>query len=349
MMRRVFVTSIPKCGTHLLMGFLAALGFRRHVPDDAAYRAAWGNYTRLKGLFGDATDPKEMSELDAQVRAGRQKLVDDLAKASPACLVGHHYSYDPQLLQALVDLDYAIVFMVRDPRDQMISFRNHVLRDQASDQYSRFSRQSAEQTYLDLLYGAPADPKLGVPVTSIVDLYGSFQGWLESPVVHSLAFGHLIGPKGDGLRLRQLYEADRLLARTGYSPQTDPDEELRLMFNPKHSLFVAGRSGQWREEFSPELVHKFEVECGLKLATYMRFLDDECPAGWDDYCGAAHTLRRAFWLAERDLADALSELANLRRETQHLGGMVQRIESDSQHRLALIHRLNTELALLRAR
>jgi hypothetical protein len=223
------------------------------------------------------------------------------------------------------------------------------LRDKANKHLVRFTRQPKERTYLDLLRGSEAREKDEDKVTSVVELYQRFEGWLDSPGVRTVTFRHLVGARGGSSRLRQLYEADAIARLVAPEPTVDVDECARQMFNEKHSLFVKGQVDAWKEVFTEELNAVFERECRPKLARFMAHIAQNNPPGWESFAADPRSVRRAWWLAERDLADLIAERQEARVALMRLQKHVEHVEQDSQKRLSLIRDFERRLREMDAR
>ena len=345
-MKRVFLTSIPKCGTHLLLAFLQNLGWVRSRCDTTGYGKSLSEFLRLREQFGPEHDDEEMRTLRAAVTSGRDQLLNHLRQVPPNGVVAEHCIYDEALLSALRELDYQVIFMMRDPRDQLISYRNHALREPGHKNFDRFKRQERQTTYRDLLAGSPSERDGESNIAPVTRVYSQFERWLDAPGVHVMAFEHLVGAKGNGSRLRQLFEADELARRIAPEPETDLDEGLRTMFDEKHTLFVRGQCGVWREEFGPEACQAFET---LVRPGVQRYLDriESSPAALDLYSMDPRNLRRVWRMAERDLAAALAACYVARANVTNLERLLATAHADANERLKVIRRLESRLAAQR--
>lgn len=343
-MKKVFLTSIPKCGTHLLLAYLERLGCVRRRCDTGDYRKAVNEYRRLEEQAEVDALRGEIEQWRSRAAAGRARLLEVLRGAPDGVVVAEHCQFEPELHQALRELGYVILFMVRDPRDQVISYCNHVLRDTSHKNHLRFKRQPRQKTYRELLLGAPPEVEGESNVAPVSQLYRFFEGWLEAEGVLTVAFENLVGAKGNSSRLRQLYESDRIAALVEAGSEVQLDECVRAMFDEKHSLFVRGQAGVWRELFDRENKVVFETRCAPAVASYMQVLTRRDSPDWSRFSMDSNNLRRAWRLAERDLADAL---AARYAERTHVGELERRLEytwADAEERLKVIRSLEARLA-----
>lgn len=341
--RRILLTSIPKCGTHLMVAYLESMGFRRYRIDTLEYRVALAEQARLLRQGYD------VPELKARIALEREKVVAQLRGVPTGALVADHFQFDPTLADSLRELGYVVLFMYRDPRDQLISYRNHVLREPGHKNYARFARNSLQQTLRELIIGAPAEIPGESNVTSVELLFSQFEPWFTAAGVYSLAFEHLVGAKGNGSRLRQLYEADHLCQLVAPEAADRVDDLVRAMFDEKHSLFVKGQIGVWRGLLDAENQRLFAELVAPGLSSFLERIEGGEPLGWDRFILDARNLRRAWRAAERDLAEMLALRSSAQSRLRALEKKLFEALQDSDKRLAVIRRFEARVANLEAR
>ena len=297
---RLFITSIPKCGTHLLLSLIYRLGFERFDPEDLPYRQA---------LFGELSKTGDIDKAVESAVVGRERalLLGRLDSMPANSVVAHHFPYDPHLAAALKRRKIVSFFMIRDPRDQIISYRNHVLKDPQNKHLRRFESSSPSECYQSLISGSEPLCGLDDSVTSITEQYNRFHGWLSDENTSVICFRHLVGPKGGGTRVRQLVELDRIVARMNANLLKDIDESMRLMFSPKHSLFSKGQIDVWKSEFDEQTKRVFEETARPDLENYFRLLEPAYPTGYEEALLNVRYLRRALLLADRDCSESFRD------------------------------------------
>ena len=321
--RKVVVTSVPKCGTHLLLSLLYRMGFQRFDPEDIHYRKAV-----FKSL-AEGVPLAEVSEQAAVVQA-REQMLQKIDAMPDDSVVAHHFPFDQILADAFSARGMPVLFMIRDPRAQVVSYRTHVLRDPHNKHLRRFESVPENVVYRWLLDGAAAEESPSDAVTGVVTLYRRFDGWLAHDGTEVIAFNHLVGPKGGGSRVRQLAELEKILFNLHSDFREDADENLRLMFSEKHSLFSVGQAEGWRRKLDKENREVFEREVRPRLIDYMAHLEAGFPSEWDAGEAQAELVRRAHLLAERDWVTSSRQLARCRERAELLERHVKKLMKASK-------------------
>jgi len=242
--RRVLLTSVPKCGTHLLRRLLnvIAIPARREVEWDIT-----------------------PEDLDAALRERRGSAV-----------VGHVLAR-PEIRRFVADTRTRVLFIYRDPRDQVVSHLFHFRRDRKHPLHPLFRDELGDDdaALLAVIRGVRVSETAHVPRVDL--LYGGFRGWLDDPSVCWSTFERLIGPRGGGSVDDQLREVRALLRHLGF-PLASPAivrMVARRVFDPGSPTFRIGQIGSWRKYFGPQHCTAFKEVAGQLLIDlgYERSLD----------------------------------------------------------------------------
>lgn len=234
---RVLCVSIPKAGTHLLERALCLHPrlYRKLLPTitNSSLRR-WGG------------------------------LDDLLAKLRPGQVIASHLRFDAPFLDVVERRHVAVIFLVRDPRDLVISQANYVSRRSDHRFNHLFAQRDALRERLELAIVGDPEHRL----RSVGERLEAYAGWLRSSAL-VVRFEDLIGPGGGGDADRQA-EAVRAIYRHIEMPIADAfvTEVCGRLFSPDSPTFRKGSIGQWRDLFDRELEELFERTAGDMARVY---------------------------------------------------------------------------------
>jgi sulfotransferase 6B1 len=234
---RVLCVSIPKAGTHLLERALCLHPrlYRKLLP--TITNSSLRRWDGLDGL---------------------------LAKVRPGEVIASHLRFDPAFLDVADRRGVAVVFLVRDPRDLVISQANYVSR-RSDHRFNRlFAQRAGFRERLELAIAG--DPEHGL--RSVGERLQVYEGWLRSNAL-VVRFEDLVGAGGGGDADRQA-EAVRAIYRHIGMPIGDAfvTEMCGRLFSPESPTFRKGAIGQWRDLFDRELEELFDRTAGDMMRVY---------------------------------------------------------------------------------
>jgi hypothetical protein len=234
---RVLCVSIPKAGTHLLERALCLHPrlYRKLLPT-----LTNASLTRRGGLDG----------LLATVRPGQ--------------VIASHLRFDGAFPGVADRRHVPVVFLMRDPRDLVISQANYVARRSDHRFNALFAQRSGPRERLELAIAG--DPAHGL--RSVAQRMEVYAGWLGSNA-HVVRFEDLVGASGGGDADRQT-DAVRAIYRHIGMP-VDDDFVAKIcarLFSSESPTFRRGSIGQWRELFDDELEGLFERTAGDVMRLY---------------------------------------------------------------------------------
>ena len=234
---RIFVTSIPKAGTHLVERALCL--------HPALYRK----------LLPKLTD-------DNLSRFGGFEAV--LSSLKPGQVLLAHLYYTPDRDRLLQELGIPGVFVIRDPRDIVVSDTFFILGWKGHPLHEAFRKQPNLEACLRL--AIQGLPRLNYP--SIEEKLRRFSGWLESSL-QVIRFEDLVGPAGGGVEEVQRANLERLFRSLGIHLDSGRLEKIRKkLFFQKSPTFRRGAIGQWKKHFTPEIEKLFWDTAGRWMETY---------------------------------------------------------------------------------
>ncbi len=226
----LFANSFPKSGTHLLTQVLQ--GFTHIGP---AVNAGLPAIVTFDGPTG------EQRRVDL--------ILKDLQRLRPGDIAYGHLYAVPQVLAELTRNGMAPYFILRDPRDVVVSHvhyvtemaPDHVHHDYYAHRLSTFE-QRLETSILGLSDSA-------VPFPDVYWRFEPYLGWLDSDQVLVLRYEDFLQ--------RRLEALDAILEhaeKRGFKPVLPRQQALQILDSsiiPQQSpTFRTGQAGKWRESFS---------------------------------------------------------------------------------------------------
>ncbi|MCC7417212.1 MAG: sulfotransferase domain-containing protein [Acidobacteria bacterium] len=247
---KILLTSAPKAGTHLLMGALNGLLELRRRPLTLEPYQPW------------------------------QRHAAQLARMAGTRFAWGHLAASPPVLRMAARMDLRVVVMLRDPRDVVISFVDHVCRLKPHVLRAYFESLPDEAAKLRAaIVGAPAAAcrrDEAVVRSGYYDGYTGFADigtvlrsyllWEQHPRVIFSRFETLVGERGGGTRERQRAEIARIASFLGLQHQDSRIEGIcDRLFDQQAATFNVGRAGRWRELFDADARAIFEEVAGAEL------------------------------------------------------------------------------------
>lgn len=245
-----FANSFPKSGTHLLTQVL--VGFTRIGP---AVNSGLPAVVTFEGDTGRARSESE--------------ILNDLKRLLPGDIAYGHVHAFPEGVSLVCQDGFAPYFILRDPRDVVVSHVHyvtriapgHILHPYYSQNLHTFddrlctsivgisnTHDSSDHPEVELLNTAPK----GSQSPSLPDINQRFEpylGWLDHPQVLLLRFEDFITRCETTIGIVFDHAIER-----GFTPTCDRKTAIRILgkgIDPKNSpTFRSGRVGDWRSAFT---------------------------------------------------------------------------------------------------
>lgn len=256
----LFANSFPKSGTHLLTQIMH--GF---------------------AALGPAIDSGLPAVVTYEGDTGRQRpeteIVGDLQRLLPGDIAYGHVHALPGAIEQLSKENVAAFFILRDPRDVVVSHAHYITemesrhihhlyyRQALPDFDARLSASIAGISGSDLaaagLVGAQPSARLENEM-ALPDILARFQpyvGWLAVPQVLLLRFEDLVNQRQ--IMLEKILQH---AVSHGFSLNTTPEKAIQILeysINPQRSpTFRSGKTGGWRAAFKSEHKALFQQVSG---------------------------------------------------------------------------------------
>lgn len=228
--KKFVVCSPPKCGTHLIGKILQSM-----LNEEASYHLT------------DFVSTEQALELI------------EAANYQNQFTVAHNYS--EELLDRLVERDYRIIFIIRDPRDQLISM-TFFMRKGNWSQYRVAHIADFNEQITEMISGM----NFGFSCYE-----RCMEGYLDrvqriSPrSLLIVRFENLVGVKGGGTQKRQIKEILKLARFIKFD--LTQEEALTIGENAFGGTwtFREGQVGEWKKYFQPIHSYVYKVKYGDKL------------------------------------------------------------------------------------
>ena len=252
----VFVASQPKTGSHLLNSLLSRLPKMVfsgvHLSqDDFVYVPTPEAIRRAKGRT--ETDWEGLSRALRKIRNGH--------------FLTAHFPARTELTDLLAGLGFRTIYMVRDPRDTVVSHAFYVTRTETNYLNHRYSRvlESTGERIMASITGFPPDEN-GRGQQPLAPRLAGYMGWLDMPGTHVCRFESLVGEPGGGSKESQQREIEAIARHVRRELSREQQDKLtRKVWSPRSSTFRKGQIGDWRNHFTDQHKAAFKEQAGQYL------------------------------------------------------------------------------------
>ena len=264
---KVLANSLPKSGTHLLVSMLELCGLKENSlslkgslvrpTQKNPFRNIYTRYCRTSKQYGfwvDLDDPKGF----IRKRVLRKKF----RSVNEGEFVVAHLPYSPELMDFFGGKDTRVIYITRDPRDVLVSYYNHQVRDSSYSFHSFFREKSLEESVEFILSGLSSG---GVKLAPLIDRIANGLQWLDQDRVCHVRFEDLIGEKGGGDRYAQESIVMRILDFLDLSNSVDVEMVIENVYNTEAQTFHVGQINRWQREMSPKLVSRLNRDLGIYI------------------------------------------------------------------------------------
>lgn len=237
----VVLTTVPKSGTHLVKQLVTALPGVRDYGTFLATIPSWGRRPRAAA---------------AEARRIRALAPGELARA--------HLYHRPEVVEAARERGAFVVFVHRDPRDVIVS-EAHYLADAAPwhTLHREFARRAPAER-IDIGIDGLDDRPLLYP--DVAGRYEWFAGWLDDADA-VVRFEDLVSADRHKT-VRELVMAYQEASRIDLDIDEVTAAALDAIDPRRSHTFREGRSGAWRDVFTPEQVARANRIAGRVLERY---------------------------------------------------------------------------------
>ncbi|MBN2146006.1 MAG: hypothetical protein JW726_01415 [Anaerolineales bacterium] len=249
----LFGNSVPKSGTHLLAQVLSAFPRIGLAVD--------------RGMGPILTYERQTGRLRSA-----QEILLDLQRLRAGDLCFGHVIASPEIMAGWTQKDVAHFFILRDPRDVVISHAFYIGDKATQNIHHEYykSLTSLEEKIRVSILGRP-DWKGDFP--DIGTRFRAYLGWLDCRSVLVLRFEDFIAERATALgKLLDYAEGRGFCLHLG---RAQAIECLSDAIDPQRSFtFRRGQSGEWRKHFTEEHKQLFK-QCAADVLIRLGYEDDE--------------------------------------------------------------------------
>lgn len=248
----IVLFTIPKTGTHFLRPFLEYLTDLNSVsywsPEVECSKAYLYDKNLMKLLL---SLPQMIPLYWLNQPISKDCLVSILNELqNQGDFLVTHAPYSIALENTLKERNGLVFFLIRDPRDWIIS----VIKHPPISGVDIFGQPIGDTSFVNLSF----DDKISFILTGTSAYYSAFEiltkflPWMNSPVCCTLRFEALLGPRGGHTQQEQLIELRKI---TKALQLEVCDEILLTAFEDSFGtggMFLKGKAGTWKNHFKPD-------------------------------------------------------------------------------------------------
>jgi hypothetical protein len=238
----LFANSFPKSGTHLLTQVLC--GFTKLGPVVDSGLPAIVTYEGATGR------PRNVGS-----------ILRDISRLKPGDIAYGHLHAIPEVVSALTGPGVLSFFVIRDPRDVVVSHVHYVTEIETDHTHHRYYAHELRSFEERLNVSILGRPELSNPFPNVQERFWPYIGWLDIPEVMLLRFEDLINNRTDSLE--QIF--DHVVNR-GFPIKYSRKESIQVLdsvIDPEKSpTFRSGKVGQWKDDFKGEHKQLFKEIAG---------------------------------------------------------------------------------------
>jgi sulfotransferase 6B1 len=241
---RVLLNGPPKSGTHLLSDCLALMPRMMF----SGRHFALTEYYIPSGFRSEA----QPSSLERYPSLNEEGLATFLKRCPEGMFVTAHSRFHPALDALIEELQFKHIFLLRDPRDIVISHVFHVKREPLHHQHKYFKTLDNDaERIMRTIRNFRWDVVNGVPLRSEFDTFAGLAPWLHHRSTLVIRFEDLVGPQGGGDKEKQLAIIKRIGDFVERPLSQEQASQIGQKMYGKNSLtFRKGQRGDWRNHFT---------------------------------------------------------------------------------------------------
>jgi len=229
----ICITTIPKCGTHLLMKYIEVLTGK-------SGKMTWDNWL--------------------------VPSVDNISNLSAQEYLITHAVCNAANVKIFSNADIRIIFMLRDPRDQIISLAHFIKRRS----YWKIDQLSVSEIITQIIqnYSLYYNPSIGLQEDVLLSVnqnsfYQLYLPWQSYEFVYTVKYEDLVGNKGGGSDEKQLQAMCNIASHLHIAVNREDLRQIQnQLYDQTSSTFRTGKIGSWRQEFTKEQKDLFKRVAG---------------------------------------------------------------------------------------
>lgn len=265
-MKKVFVNSLPKSGTHLVAKCLLLFGYKEkgHIGASSILGSNWRS--RLHRLLWQAGSRERGYSIGIHRPTTVRKWPIDLKLSllNSNQFISAHVGYNDNLLRSIVDFGIRPVQVLRDPRAVLASFVPYVLKEKNHFLHEAFVQMEPEQRFEAALMGGLIGD---IDIIPMRDYCLALSHWVELDQTIIVQFEKLVGNAGGGADAEMVATLELLCSELDLSENKIAKVAERL-YGPGRHTFRKGRIDSWQRELPAEILKLADKELEEVLALW---------------------------------------------------------------------------------
>jgi hypothetical protein len=253
---RIFINSIPKSGTNLVIRCLELLGMKERGHIGSAYLLGPNLRHKITRIVSYPFSSGYLVGIILKAEMNRFYINRKLKRVRNNEFVSGHVGYTDKLLNRILELDYKTIHIIRDPRAVIASQVPFILSTSRHPLNKMFNRIEKKQCYEKIFRG---DSSKKFNLQSIKTQYEAIKIWTESKETLIIKFEDLIGSSGGGSDEIQRETIADICNHIGISTK-NIDYVIENLFGSKSRTFRKGRIDSWKDEIPIELLAEIDKE-----------------------------------------------------------------------------------------
>ncbi|GAB6045607.1 hypothetical protein JCM11957_12050 [Caminibacter profundus] len=263
---KIIANSLPKSGTHVLVRILELIGLKANKIHFSGSLIRRTSSNPLKNLikYLKVINCNQGVKIDLDIEhCIKTKYFEKLLINFPENTFSQaHMPFDDKIIKYLEKYNIKMIYIIRDPRDVLVSHFHHHLRDKGYEgHYLMKKLKSDKDRIIASLHGfnqgtqfetAPLKKRL----KNSIPWY-----FIKSPFVFSLKFEDIIGEKGGGDKEKQLYTLKKLERFLEIDENYLVNRKDSIFFE-KSSTFRKGQIGDWKNYLDEDIYKLIYDEIG---------------------------------------------------------------------------------------
>jgi hypothetical protein len=227
-----FANSFPKSGTHLLTQVLES-------------------FPLLGPAVNSGLPAVVMVQGDTGLPRSHQQVVGDLSRLLPGDINYGHVHAFPGAVEILSQSGWATYFILRDPRDVVISHVHYISEMEPRHIHHQYYTQVLTDFNARLRISIQGLTEAEAPLPNIRRRFEPFLGWLNQTKVLTLHFEDFIRDRD--ITLGTVIDHAVRAGFTLNCPRSEAIELINNHLDPKRSpTFRSGKVGSWQQHFTNE-------------------------------------------------------------------------------------------------
>lgn len=245
--KKVFVNSIPKAGTHLLIAELTKFDEVQN--------------SRLHFITRDIAEKGGKNPFSNDISAARLRA--KIRSVRKGQMFTAHCLYSDTARDILAENDVRTIFVIRDPRDVIVSLYHYINGLQRHPLHDYITGLDRDEAKWEAIIAGRGDTPA---ILSLEGMLRGYAGWIDAAGVLAVRFEDLVGQRGGGsdeVKREKLLEVARHIEAE--PSQVDAIVQSKLVETP---TLRSGRASAWRETMPAHAVALVERLAGEQIARF---------------------------------------------------------------------------------